>query len=133
MPAFQFQTFVHAPRGGDCIKKLALLAQLLKIIRALGSVAPVGPRWSGDQTDALVIADRLDRRTGLPGELADRQVGHSAIPSVKAKSVITVSSSTLTAHPAARALQKCMPLRSNCGMTRNIGSDGRTYQRVAPA
>src|SRR5512135_1506611 len=45
------------------------------------------------------------------------------------QAVITNSTNVMT-QPAPRAGQKPTPPRSSAGTTRNIGSDGRTYQKV---
>src|SRR5579863_3010890 len=37
----------------------------------------------------------------------------------------------VSTQPTINAVQKPMPPRSIAGMSRNIGSDGRTYQKVA--
>ncbi|WP_221734829.1 hypothetical protein [Sphingomonas melonis] len=45
--------------------------------------------------------------------------------------VIAVYSANVSRHPSVSAIQKGRPWRSITGIARNIGSDGRTYQKVA--
>ena len=60
-------------------------------------------------------------------------VRYSSIPSLGAAQVIAAYSAIVSTHPATSDAQNGAPCRSIAGISRNIGSDGSTYQKVAPA
>src|SRR5450631_4225324 len=70
---------------------------------------------------------------GLSPEVLPTRDSYRSIPNRASDHAVTRYSMTVRAQPAPMLGQKPIPARSSAGSTRNIGSDGRTYQNVDSA